>query len=179
VGIPAASGYVRVMSTRVQDVEPFAGHSPIQERPLGGYATLMGAFAAAVGGFIAWMRSSNRQLPERVEARDLALMTLATHKAARLLAKDRVTSTVRAPFTRFEGAAGPGEVSEKARGRGLRRAVGELIVCPYCLGLWIATFFAAGFAVAPRPTRWVASVLTTAFGSDVLQLAYRKAENSM
>jgi hypothetical protein len=174
-----AFGYVRVMSTRVQDVEPFAGHSPIQERPLGGYATLMGAFAAALGGFIAWMRASNRELPERVEARDLALMTLATHKAARLLSKDRVTSTVRAPFTRFEGDAGPGEVSEKARGHGLRRAVGELIVCPYCVGLWIATLFAAGLAVAPRPTRWVGSVLTTAFGSDVLQIAYKKAEGSM
>lgn len=166
------------MPTRVQDVEPFAGHSPTQERPLGGYATLMGAFAASVAGFSAWMRASNRRLPERVDPGDLALMTLATHKASRLLSKDRVASAVRAPFTRFDGDAGPGEVSEKARGHGLRRAVGELIVCPYCVGLWIAAFFGAGFAVAPRPTRWVASVLTAAFGSDVLQIAYKKAEDS-
>jgi uncharacterized protein DUF1360 len=162
----------------VQDVEPFAGHSPNQERPLGGYATLMGAFAASVGGFTTWMRASGRELPERVDGRDLALMTIATHKAARLLSKDRVTSSVRAPFTRLEGDAGPGEVSEAARGHGLRRAVGELIVCPYCVGLWIATFFAAGYAVVPRPTRWVATVLTAAFGSDLLQIAYKKAEDS-
>jgi hypothetical protein len=45
-------------------------------------------------------------------------MTVATHRAARPLAKDRVTSTVRAPFTRFEGDARPGQVSEAARGRG-------------------------------------------------------------
>jgi hypothetical protein len=167
------------MATRVQDVEPFAGHSPAQERPLGGYATLMGAFAVSVGGFSAWMRASGRRLPERVDAGDLALMTLATHKASRLLAKDRVTSTVRAPFTRFDGDAGPGEVSEKARGHGLRRAVGELIICPYCVGLWIAAFFAAGFAVAPRPTRWVAAVLSAVFGSDLLQIAYKKAEDAM
>jgi hypothetical protein len=93
-----------------------------------------------------------------------------------LIAKDRVTSTVRAPFTRFEGDAGPGEVSEAARGRGLRRAFGELLVCPYCLSLWIATAFAAGLAVAPRPTRWTASVLTAVFGSDILQIAYKKSE---
>jgi hypothetical protein len=164
------------MAVKVQDVEPFAGHSPEQERPLGGYAVTMGLYAAAVAGFAAWMRASGRQLPERVRSGDLALITLATHKASRLIAKDRVTSTVRAPFTRFEGDAGPGEVSEAARGRGLRRAFGELLVCPYCLSLWIATAFAAGLAVAPRPTRWTASVLTAVFGSDILQIAYKKSE---
>ena len=168
-----------LMATRVQDVEPFAGHSPGQERPLGGYAALMGAFLASSGGFAAWMRATGRELPERVDGRDLALITFATHKAARLVSKDRVTSTVRAPFTRVEQDGGPGEVSEAARGRGLRRAVGELIICPYCVGLWIATVFAAGFAVAPRQTRWAASVLTAVFGSDVLQILYKKAEDSI
>jgi Protein of unknown function (DUF1360) len=167
------------MSVRVQDVEPFAGHSPAQERPLGGYAVTMGLYATAVGGFVAWMRASGRSLPERVAPGDLALIAVATHKASRLIAKDRVTSTVRAPFTRFEGDAGPGEVSEAARGRGLRRAFGELLVCPYCLGLWIATAFAAGLVVAPRPTRWTASVLTAVFGSDLLQIAYKKAEDTL
>jgi len=167
------------MATRVQDVEPFAGHSPRQERPLGGYGVLMGAFAGAAGAFAAWLRSSGRELPDRVPPGDLALMTLATHKASRLIAKDRVTSTVRAPFTRFEEDAGPGEVSEEARGTGLRRAVGELIICPYCLGLWVAAAFAAGFIVAPRPTRWVAATLSALFGADVLQIAYSKAEEAL
>jgi Protein of unknown function (DUF1360) len=165
--------------TRMQDVEPFAGHSPGQERPLGGYATLMGLFGVAVGGFATWMHRSGRELPDRVAPGDLALITLATHKTSRLVAKDRVTSTVRAPFTRFEGDAGPGEVNEKARGRGLRRAVGELLICPYCIGLWIAAAFAAGLVVSPRATRWVASVLTAVFGSDLLQIAYKKAEDSL
>jgi hypothetical protein len=166
-------------TTRVQDVEPFAGHSPRQERPLGGYAVLMGAFAAVAGGFAAWVRSSGRELPERVPPGDFALMTVATHKASRLIAKDRVTSTVRAPFTRFEDDAGPGEVSEEARGHGLRRAIGELIICPYCLGLWVAAAFAAGFIVAPRPTRWVAATLSALFGADAMQIAYAKAEEAL
>jgi hypothetical protein len=92
------------MAERVQDIGPFAGHSPQQERPLGGYAVLMGVFGAAACGFAAWFRASGRELPERMEARDLALVTVATHKASRLLAKDRVTSTVRAPFTRWFAA---------------------------------------------------------------------------
>jgi hypothetical protein len=146
---------------------------------LGGYAVLTVTLAAAAGGFAAWLRSSERELPEQVPAGDLALMTVATHKASRLIAKDRVTSTVRAPFTRFEGDAGPSEVNEEARGRGLRRAIGELITCPYCLGLWIAAAFAAGFIVAPRPTRWVAAVFSALFGADVMQIAYAKAEETL
>jgi hypothetical protein len=167
------------MSVRVEDVEPFAGESPEQERPLGGYAITMSAYAGAVVGFGAWMRASGRRLPERVAPGDLALMTLATHKASRLITKERVTSAVRAPFTHFEGNAGRGEVSEAARGRGLRRTLGELLVCPYCMSLWIATAFAAGYAVAPRPTRWTAAVLTAVFGSDMLQIAYKKAEEAL
>ena len=150
-----------------------------EEHPIGGYAALMTAFSALAGAFIAWMASSGREFPERFDGGDLALMTLATHKASRLLSKDRVTRPVRAPFTSFQEDSGHGEVEERARGRGLRRAVGELLICPYCLGMWIATFFAAGLTVAPRPTRWVASVLCAHLGADVLQLAYKKFEDAV
>jgi Protein of unknown function (DUF1360) len=154
-----------------------SGYAPGEERPLASYAWLTGAFAGAAIAFSEWMRRSGRELPEQIAPGDLALMTVATHKAARLLAKDRVTSAVRAPFTRFQEEGGPGEVEEQARGRGLRRALGELLICPYCLSVWIATAFAAGLVVAPRPTRWTASVLTAVFGSDLLQASYRKLEN--
>ena len=112
-----------MVTDRLQDAELFAGHSPDQERPLGSYAALTGVFLTLTAAFLAWIRASGRELPERVGPGDLALITVATHKASRLIAKDRVTSAVRAPFTRFEGDAGPGEVDEKARGRGLRRAL--------------------------------------------------------
>lgn len=165
--------------TRVQDLPPFAGHSPQQERPLGWYAALISTFGCLVAAFATWFRRSGRKLPERIETRDLVLVTVGTHKAARLVGKARVVSPVRAPFTRFQGDGGPDEVEEAARGRGLRRAIGELIVCPYCLAMWIAAAFAAGLLVAPRTTRWVASILTAVFGSDVLQIAYRRAEDAL
>jgi hypothetical protein len=167
------------MATRVQDLKPLQGHSPDQPRPLGGYAVLIGAFAAAAGGFAAWFRGSGRDLPDRIDAGDLALVTIATHKASRLVAKDRVTSAVRAPFTRHEDDDGAGEVSESARGHGLRRAIGELLVCPYCIGMWISAAFTAGLLVAPRFTRWFAAVLVALFGADVLQIAYKKAEDAL
>ncbi|HWF36308.1 MAG TPA: DUF1360 domain-containing protein [Solirubrobacteraceae bacterium] len=157
----------------------FAGHSPDQERPLRGYAVLMSVFATLAGLFSLWLRSSGRKLPERIDAGDLAVLTAATHKASRLLTKEKAMSTVRAPFTRFQGDEGAGEVSEAARGTGVRRAIGELLVCPYCVAMWIASGFAAGLVVAPRATRLTASVLTILFGSDVLQIAYRKAEETL
>jgi hypothetical protein len=162
-----------------QDGGLLSGHSPQQERPLGSYAVLMGAFGALSAGFAAWFRASGRELPDRISSSDLVLLTVASHKASRLITKDRVTSPLRAPFTRFEDDAGPAEVSERARGRGLRRAIGELLVCPYCLGMWTSALLVAGLLVAPRFTRWVSAVLTIFFGSEVLQIAYKKAEDTL
>ncbi len=149
------------------------------ERPIGGYTALTGLFAGLCVAFAEWMRRSGRQLPERVGGADLALITIATHKLSRLITKERVTSALRRPFTRYQRDGGPGEVEEEARGRGLRRAIGELLICPYCVGMWIAAAFTAGLVVAPRPTRWIASALTALFGSDLLQIAYKRAEQSL
>ncbi len=163
-------------SPALQDVPPFTGHSPEQERPLGGYAVLTGSFVALGTAFAAWLRASDRELPERIAPGDLALVAVSTHKAARLIAKDRVASTIRAPFTQFQDDAGPSEVEEAARGHGLRRALGELLICPYCLSMWISAAFLAGLIVCPRATRWIASMFTALTGADLLQIAYAKAE---
>jgi hypothetical protein len=146
---------------------------------LGSYAVLMGAFSALAAAFATWFRRSRRELPDSMSGGDLALLTVASHKAARLIAKDRVTSTVRAPFTRYVEDAGPGEVSEQARGDGLRRAIGELLVCPYCLGMWTSAGLTAMLLVFPRFTRWFASVLSIFFGAELLQIVYKRAEDSL
>lgn len=156
-----------------------AGYAPDDETPVKSYGVLMSVFSALAAGFAAWFRASGRQLPDRIDPGDLALVTVASHKASRLLAKDRVTAGIRAPFTRYEGGAGPGEVSERPRGRGLRRAIGELIVCPYCLGMWTSSVLIAGLLVVPRFTRWLSSVLVAFLGSDLLQIAYKKAEDTL
>lgn len=161
---------------RLQDAGPFAGHSPQQERPLGSYAVLMGLFGGLSGGFAVWLRRSGRDVPARIDGVDFALIAVAAHKSSRLLAKDRVTSILRAPFTTFEDDAGPGEVDEAARGRGLRRAIGELLICPYCIGLWVSGAMHVGLIYAPRTTRTVASTFTALTIADFLQIAYKAAE---
>jgi hypothetical protein len=140
---------------------------------------LLGLYSTLVGGFGAWMRISGRELPQELQTRDLVLITVATHKLSRLLARDRVTSVLRAPFTRFQDDAGPGEVDEAARGSGIQRAIGELVICPYCLGMWAATGLVGGLAVAPRMTRLVAATFSVLAGADALQIAYAKAESAL
>jgi hypothetical protein len=166
--------------TTLSDAKPFAGYAPEEEeRPLKSYAVLMGTFTTLACGFAAWFRRSGRALPDRIDDRDLLLLTLASHKASRLISKDKVTSTIRAPFAQYQGSAGPGEVNEEPRGQGLRHAIGEMLICPYCLGMWVSAAFTAGLLVAPRFTRWVAAVLSIFFGSEMLQIAYKKAEQTL
>lgn len=156
---------------------PARGYAPPEEkRPLGGYLLLSVLFHALVAFAVLFLRRSGRTLPERYPVSDVLLAGAATHKLARLIAKDKVTSFARAPFTEYQGKGGPSEVEETPRGSGLRYAVGELLVCPYCLGLWISTGFALGLAVAPRPTRLVALALSSLGISDFLQVAYKAAE---
>ncbi len=147
------------------------------ERPLGGFLTLMGVYASAVGGAGLLARARGRSLPDRFTAGDLALLTLATHQASRLLTKDAVTAPFRAPFTRFAGSAGEGETMEEVRGEGLKHSIGELLTCPFCAGVWVATGFVAGGVLAPRLTRSAMAMLTAVFGSDVLHLLYDSAKH--
>src|SRR5215213_4011542 len=134
--------------------EAGAGYAAASEhRPLAGYAVLTASFGAAMVGGLLAARRSGRPLPERPSAYDVLLAGIATHKLSRLIAKDKVTAFVRAPFTRFQKPAGHGEVEEEPRGRGLQMAIGELLICPYCLGQWIAGAFTVGHVVAPRVTR--------------------------
>jgi hypothetical protein len=53
----------------------------------------MGLFAVLCGAFAAWFRAGDREMPDRVDPGDLALLAVATHTVSRLVAKDRVTST--------------------------------------------------------------------------------------
>ena len=157
--------------------QSYAGYAPPRERPpLAAYATFAAVFHAAMAGAVATAKRSGRELPEQVQAGDVALIGTASFKLSRLISKQKVTAFVRAPFTELEGRGGPAELEERPRGSGVRRALGELLVCPYCLGLWASGAFHAGLLFAPRATRFSASVLTAMTISDFLQIAYRAAE---
>jgi hypothetical protein len=164
------------VSTRTD--EAYSGYAaPRQRPPFRSYAALAAVFNAAMAAGVAGSRRGGRDLPERIATRDIVLSGIATHKLSRLISKDKITAFVRAPFTEYQEPGGAAEVEERPRGEGWRRTLGELLVCPYCLGMWISGGFNLGLVVAPRGTRLAASVLTGLTISDFLQIAYKAAED--
>lgn len=137
------------------------------ETPLPEYAALTAAFGGVLGGFLLL---AHRRLPERIGPGDVVRVGLASYKIGRLVAKDEVTSWVRAPVTRDEEATEP-------KPRGMERALGELVTCPYCVGLWTASGLSCALVLFPRETRLVTSIFGAQAVADFLNAAFVKLQN--
>lgn len=163
------------VSDKVQEKvqkEVFEGYGGEEQR-LYSYSTLMGLFNLIFALFLLLVKGTGRALPERVDAKDLVLLGVATHKLSLIGAQDAVTSPLRAPFTELQEKESPKSLDEKPRGKGLRRSVGELLTCQFCLGMWVASLFTYGLVLAPRVTRLIATVFTVVTISDHLHQTYK------
>ncbi|HEY6696658.1 MAG TPA: DUF1360 domain-containing protein [Acidimicrobiales bacterium] len=138
------------------------------------YAALIGTYLTAVAGLALLVR--RRDSTPTVEARDVIVLAAATNKLARLGTQEKVTEPLRAPFT--EPVEQPdGTRHEQPQRRGARRA-GELVTCPFCLSVWIATALTGALLLAPRPTRVTLSAFAAMTGSDLLQRCWARLEPS-
>jgi hypothetical protein len=146
-------------------------------RPLEGYAVVLGVYGILVTLMAVIAAATGRKLPDRWGVQDLVTVTVGTHKLSRTVSKDAVTSPLRAPFAHYAGSGGPAEVMEETRhGSALRHSLGELLTCPFCLDMWVATAFVVGLIFVPRLTRLIAGTFTALAGADFLRLAYAKAQ---
>ena len=157
--------------------EIFEGYKQGEDISLSSYGVLAGAFNLIFAAFLLAARLSGRSIPERVDARDIALLGMATHKLSLVGSQDAITSPLRAPFTELEEKESPKKVDEKPRGEGLRRSVGELLTCKFCLSVWVASFFTYGLVLVPRVTRLVTAVFAVVTVSDYLHQAYKALMN--
>ena len=149
-----------------------------EPRPLAGDLGAMGVYLGLVSTAAAAVRASGKELPDRSPPGDAALLAVATFRLARRIAKDPVTSPLRAPFTTFQGPSGHAEVAEEVREHGgVKHAIGELLTCPFCLAQWVATALVFGYVTAPKATRLAALTMTLVAGSDVLQFVYDSIQN--
>jgi Protein of unknown function (DUF1360) len=147
--------------------------SPSSPRPW--YAALIGTYVSGVVGLVLALR--RRHVTPMVENRDLVLLAAATNKLARLATQEKVTEPLRAPFTEQVDEA-DGTRSERPVKGGGRRAVGELVTCPYCVSVWITTALTGALLLAPRPTRVMLSALTAMAGNDLLQRCWARLDSS-
>ena len=161
------STVVEELTQRVEEID--AEYAPDEERPLTGYLGLLALYSAVLGLILFLGR---RRLPKTLNVTDLAVTGLATYKLSRIITKESVASTLRAPLTRYVEPAGAGEVNEEVRVEGPLHALGELVLCPLCMDVWVATAFFGGYTFAPGATRFVASVMSTVAISDALHFAW-------
>jgi hypothetical protein len=144
--------------------------------PLSGYGRIVAVYGAAVMAAGAVTRRRKVKLPEHVAPLDLVLVGAATAKLSRLVAREPVTSPLRAPFTELRASRDRRAPEERPRGHGTRHALGELLTCPFCVSQWFATGFAFGLVTSPRLTRQVAGLFAALEVADLLQYLRSGAE---
>ena len=132
------------------------------ERPLPEYAGLAAAFWLVFAAFLAANRD---RLPERPRLTDLGLIALSTYKLSRVVAKDQVTTFVRAPVTEDAEAQTP-------KREGMARVLGELLTCPYCIGLWISSALTYSQVLFPRETRFFTAIFGSYAVTDFLHAGF-------
>lgn len=136
--------------------------------PYEAYAAIVGTFSGLLATAGVLGRLVGRD-PQCQTALDFAVLGAATFKAARTLARDRVTAPLRAPFVEGEADA---QHEEPVREGGMQQAIGELVTCTRCVGTWAAAGLAATQIIAPRFGRLLTWSLGAAAANDFLQAGF-------
>ncbi|RYZ82810.1 MAG: DUF1360 domain-containing protein [Proteobacteria bacterium] len=142
--------------------------------PLAAYSELMAIYALSFTALYHLATRDGKEL-RRPRGLDLALLSLASYKFARVITMSFIASPLRAPFTHRGPGLKGGEVQDEPRGEGLQRAIGSLLTCPFCFSVWSSTAFTFGYTFSPQATRQVAYILSLAAVGDILHLGFRNA----
>lgn len=138
---------------------------PSKQPPYRAYAVIVGTFVASLGA-VSGIAAARHRPSHAIGATDLALLGLATFKASRTVARDKVTSFVREPFV--EGEAYDGEDERPTRESELKQALGELVTCTRCVGTWLGAGLASMQILTPRTGRLLTTVLAAGALNDFL-----------
>ncbi len=98
---------------------------------------------------------------------ELIPLSAASFALSKVIARERIGAWVREPFV--DDPVHP----NRPRGRRVRRAVGELVMCTRCVGAWSALGLVGLRIAAPRAGRTVTAVLATSAGNDFLQASFK------
>jgi hypothetical protein len=129
------------------------------------YAVINLVYASLFAGVVYATRERAREEP--IQLHELIPMSAATFALAKVIAKEKVGTWVREPFVEHvEGKPRP-------EGRGIRRALGELVTCTRCVGAWSALGVVGLRLAYPDAGRNVANVLAVSGANDWLQAGFK------
>ncbi len=127
------------------------------------YAALSAGYGALLGALLLAARDKGEEPVRPAESLSLGLATFAL---AKLVAKEKVEAWVREPFVYEHDGVG------EPKGTGLRHAVGELITCTRCTGVWSALALVALRVTRPRQSRVVTTLLGASAVNDFAQAGF-------
>lgn len=130
------------------------------------YFGLISGFGALVGAFSLYARQQGKSA--NLGPFDFFLLGLATYRAGKLIAGDKVMEPIRAPFVENKGGA-PDEEEVQPKGSGAQRAIGELLSCSTRVNTWAAAFMVYGLKLAPLPTRAIMLILAAAGAAEITE----------
>jgi hypothetical protein len=123
--------------------------------------------------FLLSMRAFGFGWPQQVSGIDLLLLCMATFRLTEVVTEEKVARCLRAPFCevrKVEGPDGTFMEEEVPSGRGLRRVAGELLLCPWCTGIWIATLLTFLWVALPVLSRLFLVAFSAAAGGLLFQV---------
>jgi hypothetical protein len=127
------------------------------------YAALSAGWGALLGAVLVAARDKG---DEPVRSAEVLPLGVAAFALSKLVAKEKVDAWVREPFVE-EHPEG-----RRPKGSGLRYAVGELLTCTRCVGVWSALGLTALRVTRPREARVVTTVLGASAINDVAQAGF-------
>jgi hypothetical protein len=127
------------------------------------YAALSAGWGTLLGAVLVAARDKGE---EPVRPAEVLPLGLATFAMAKLVAKEKVDAWMREPFLeeRPDG--------RHPRGTGVRYAIGEMLTCTRCVGVWSALALTALRVTRPREARVVNAVLGASAVNDAAQAAF-------
>jgi len=127
------------------------------------YAALSAGYGALLGALLVASRDKGDEPVRPEEALSLGVATFAL---AKLVAKEKVDRWMREPFVHEESEV------PAPKGTGMRYAIGELLTCTRCTGVWSALGLVALRVTRPRESRVVTALLGASAVNDFAQSAF-------
>ena len=136
---------------------------PWDDKPTGPaeYAALSAGWSALLAALLVAARDKGE---EPVRPGEILPLGVATFALAKLVSKEKVEAWVREPFVDE-----PPDGDRRPKGRGLRFAIGEMLTCTRCVGVWSALGLVALRVTRPREARVVTAVLGASAVNDWAQ----------
>jgi len=154
-------------STRTRPAREASPPRPNEVEP-SDYATLNAVYGVMLTSLV--LATRGRRGTEPIRGAELVPMGAATFALSKVIAREKMGTWVREPFVDEEPATDDGPVP---RGRGLRRAVGELVTCTRCVGAWSAMAVVGLRVASPSAGRTVTAVLAASAINDWMQSGFR------